>query len=57
MRRYSRWLRAGQPRDQSLSAGRINNILHVAQTGSEVHPASHRKGTEGSFSGMSLIFN
>jgi hypothetical protein len=36
-------LRAGRPRGRSSSPGRVENLplLHIVQTGSEVHPASY----------------
>jgi hypothetical protein len=39
--RYSDWLPAGQSRGRSSNPGRGKIFLHVFQTGSGAHPASH----------------
>jgi hypothetical protein len=49
--RYRDWLRAGSRRGRSSSPGRVKNFLHVAQTGSGLHPASYPTDTGGSFPG------
>jgi hypothetical protein len=51
-RRYSDWLQAGRPIDQSSGPGRVKNFLHCVQTGSGAHPASYPMGTGGSFPGV-----
>jgi hypothetical protein len=51
--RCSDWLRAGRLRGRSSSPGRVS-FLHVVQTGSGAHQASHTKGTGGSFPGVNL---
>jgi hypothetical protein len=48
--RYSDWLRAGRPRDQSSSPDGVKNFLGV-QTGSGIHPASYPMGTGGKAAG------
>jgi hypothetical protein len=44
--RHRDWLRAGRPRDWSLSPCKVN--VHVMQTASGAHPVSYPKGTGGS---------
>jgi hypothetical protein len=46
--RYSDWLRAGRPRGQSSSPGRVKNFLHVVQTVSDAHQTFYSMATESS---------
>jgi hypothetical protein len=48
----SDWLWAARPSGWSSSPGRVNNILHVVETGSGAHPASYPMGAGGSFRGV-----
>jgi hypothetical protein len=49
--RYSALLRAGRPRDRSLSPGSVKNFLRSVQTGSGTYPASYPMGTGGPLPG------
>jgi hypothetical protein len=42
----------GRPRDRCSNPGRVkSSFLHIVQSGSGAHPASHPMGTGGSFAG------
>jgi hypothetical protein len=42
---------AGRPRGRGSSPSRVNNFLHVVNTGSGAHPASYTMDTGGCFPG------